>query len=469
MGKEIHSHCPEGKHAAHAGEMLCAAREAAAPFIGAVSAWPNKVVKCFARLDICTARYIMGKQGESKEVFTPLEEIASRFAREFMEAVPGSCTNDFAAVLDASRRSTGDRPVAKAKAKAKAAVEKARATAKALGGPHLPLYELNVRGEATTGIARLRSAGFDLGATVRLHPPLADFDPDVTWVVDEVSDIVSIRNLLSSEVKTVVQISAFLKTAKPASSGAAIVRHPGWPRARTVRTDVAMVRFTMSRVLFALEVLADSVGNSVEELVEIYEKPSRSVRAKRDLGVGELIALPETIVVKVLDVKDEMPSGAVRVFLPQEPWSFERRIVLLGSNTGDSVCPYWAFERTPNQHEANMVEVIYRVDLLAGADIIPETGSELFDAGLREHTGAAAKAAPRADPTPASRTMRSLASRAPADDEAFQRCVNIPVLANAVAVSAGSELKVGTSVSASRSEAAKAILASSLTKKARLA
>ena len=70
------------------------------PYVGAQMGTNNAIVKCFAGLDICTARYILQKQGESKEVFTCLRDIAARFVQEFLTAVPEATSEAFEALLE---------------------------------------------------------------------------------------------------------------------------------------------------------------------------------------------------------------------------------------------------------------------------------------------------------------------------------------------------------------------------------
>ena len=115
------------------------------------------------------ARYLLQKQKDSLVVFTSMKEIASVFVSELRAAVDVDSQSAFAAVLDVVEPPLPEKhqatTVAQAKSKAKA-----QAKAQAEAG-HLPLYDLNSRGEVISGVGRLHALGFDLGSTVVLAPP----------------------------------------------------------------------------------------------------------------------------------------------------------------------------------------------------------------------------------------------------------------------------------------------------------
>ena len=439
-------------------------------FIGGAESWANSVVRCFARLDCHVARYVLQKQGESVEVFTSLNDIALLFVRELRKEVPSASAEAFAGVLSVEEAPSTVKAVAKTQAQAKAKAE-SKATS-SVTATHLPLHDLNSRGEIISGVGRLRALGFDLGSTVVLAPPLAGFEDDFIFVVVDVDDVVKLGGISDSERVATVPIVQFLTDAKQVSSGDRTIRHPGWPRARTMHTASVAKHCLEARVFFAVEVLAALVGTNIADLVDIFVKPSRQVRAKTDLAVGELRAIPEAIGVKtLLGVKPdhETPMICAEAFLGSELHASDRKILLVGSASSESVSPYWCFERTATPSQVNMVQVLYRIQLVGGADHCSETPMSIAARSLAAQTGALPKAAPSAAPDSLRRTVHALASRGTDDAGGLERYVYLPVLVNSVAVAAGTELKMEkppASIAATKKPEAIAI--TQLAKKAKL-
>ena len=215
------------------------------------------------------------------------------------------------------------------------------------------------------------------------------------------------------------------------------------------------------------------MGTDIEELVEIFVKPSRSVRAKKALAIGELVALPEAVGVKILDrlgPAEEVPAGHAEVFLSGEPEGVRRRVLLTGSTSSDSVCPFWCFERTTDSREVNMIPVLYKVQLCGGPDAISDTKKELASAWFTAQSGASAKASPRPPAASSvtalrSRTLRAVASCGSSQEESLERFVYVPVLVNCEAVDEGAELKVEKDASVAPPKTTEPIQVTSLAKK----
>ena len=116
--------------------------------------------------------------------------------------------------------------------------------------------------------------------------------------------------------------------------------------------------FAEARVFFALEVLFSRVGIDIADLVDIYTKPGKMVKAKRDLKVGQLRAVPEAPSVKTLagDKADQpLPSNcALAIIADDGQESAGRKVVLVGSVAADSVALFLCFGRTTDPAEANL-------------------------------------------------------------------------------------------------------------------
>ena len=65
------------------------------PYTGPPQLWQNNVVRCFARLDISMARYVLHKQKDSAVVFTSMQDIAKVFVKELRAAVKVGRQNVF--------------------------------------------------------------------------------------------------------------------------------------------------------------------------------------------------------------------------------------------------------------------------------------------------------------------------------------------------------------------------------------
>ena len=416
------------------------------PYTGHPRLWQNTVVKCFARLDIHMARYLLQKQKDSLVVFTSMKEIAEVFVSELRAAVNVDRQSAFDAVLDMAEPPLPEKHQATTAAQAKS---KAKAQAKAQSDAgHLPLYDLNSRGEVITGLGRLRALGFDLGSTVAFATALDGFSGDRIFVVTGVSDEVLLGAVGGSEEPARLSVERFLSLAKHANSGASMIKHPGWPLARTVRTVAAQRQFAQARVFFALQVLSSLVGSNIEELVDIFLKPSRQVRASTDLAIGALCAVPEAASVKYLEATHKEAGLSAEAFLSEELPEKGRKILLYGSTSNESVSPFWCFGRTAEAGEVNLVQVYYKVSLVGGPDPVTMTpqGMAAERRAAESGTGARAKASGAKIPDSLKRTVAALASGC-SEAKLEERCVYLPVLVNCEAVKAGTELKVAKDAS----------------------
>ena len=142
------------------------------------------------------------------------------------------------------------------------------------------------------------------------------------------------------------------------------------------------------------------------------------------------------------------------------------------------MAPFWAFERVSDESQANLIPVLYRVQLVGGADVVSSTPEDLSQQRRFVRAGAQPKASgppasPRApdalgESAPHSLAVRALASGAEAHTEAVEKFVYIPVLVNQVALQAGTDLKVALRAKVARPKRTRPIAVSTLAKKAKL-
>ena len=136
------------------------------------------------------------------------------------------------------------------------------------------------------------------------------------------------------------------------------------------------------------------------------------------------------------------------------------------------------FERVSDEREANLIPVLYRVQLVGGADIVSDTVENLALQRRLSRAGALPKASgPPAPPrapeasgssSPHELTYRAIASSAVREAEAVERFVYIPVLVNSMPLKAGTELKVARQAKVAPPKRVSAIAATALAKKAKM-
>ena len=429
----------------------------------------NPMIVLYTKLDSWVGRYILSKQDDNSVVFESLLGVAEHWVKEFCSIVPRATPGDFKEVSDCGSQvkkfvhdSEGLVQIADKKVRPKS---KAKAQAKQ-EEMNLSLYELNSKGEVTSALGRLLTAGFALGATVSLG------DAQV-WVVSGVSDnnvVLQNANPKASSTDDTLSIGAsgFLKRAKLVQAKDCVVQHPSWPKGRTSKTPGVVESFVRARVWSALETLVCTLGGGVEDQVELHVKPRKLVRTKVSIPQGQLLLIPEATSIKVLDAKslaasEPAPSGLWEVVVLDTPEKFASR-VFLASGASDSVAPFWQVETAAVNEEPNMEVLWYKVSSLSGADpveslpsAVPASGSPAEEEkAVASSTAKARSKAPGVKPkmpsgspaTEASGSQQASRKRLAAVlasgslEVAFDRCVYMPVLVNCVALSAGCNLKM---------------------------
>ena len=367
------------KRAVAAGKLLVNARYCAVTHFqsNCPKVWGNQTVKCFGLLDTGVIRYLLDKQLMTN--FKSLSEIASVFCVSFRAAVSLPGLDIFADVLDIKEGlPLGGKTASAAKANAKA---KAGAKSQAHTSTHL--YKLDSRtGEMVSGIGRLRLKGFEVSSTVSLSQPLGASAAGCLWVVQQCSDEeVTLSGLDDSSVKETVAVPTFLEQAKVVSAADRLVPCPGWPTNRLMLSAAAAKNFAQARVWLALENAAKQPAPDLASAIDVFIKPSKSLRAKRNMAAGELVLWPEAAALKVLAgfhaEEEAKKATAVEVFLERSPLGFADRMFLCGSTTGESVAPYWFVEQAARSEDENMVAVMFSIQTMAGGDLVWDTASSL--------------------------------------------------------------------------------------------
>jgi hypothetical protein len=89
--------------------------------------------------------------------------------------------------------------------------------------------------------------------------------------------------------------------------------------------------------------------------VEVFVKPSRTVKAASVAGKGSIILVPDTL--KILAVKDgdTVPEASPEVGLGSQSAVLGYRFFLAPTFNDDFVCPAWAVKTSTDQRVCNMV------------------------------------------------------------------------------------------------------------------
>ena len=361
---------------------------------GAPSTWSNDMIVHLATYDCLVGRYILGKQVGVK-VFASLADIATEFAKELLKLQPNL---DHASAMQSLRVVEGSAPgkgsgggasAAKAEVKPQNSVC-ARLRVAATKSPNkqqvVGLYELDAKGDCTTAIGQLRAKGWDLGFVLLLDGTHAGYDKDEVFTISSVSETsvaLSQAGPDGQKPLLVLTCETFLQQARQVPAGR-VVLQSDWASKR-VRSAKAFVEATVkARVLTALDTLSAGTCPDLENLVVIRIKPHRDVVAVKDLEIGQLVLVPETPRVNILEVaalkrglepgeqyhEAPMPREVFLTGLPE--WFKAHRVVLQPAGAADGACPYWSLEPAKNADEINLVEVLYCVQLCNGCDPWPQ-------------------------------------------------------------------------------------------------
>ena len=277
----------------------------------------------------------------------------------------------------------------------------------------------------TDALAQIRERGFDIGCRVVMN--------SFEWaVVDATSDVVSLKNDQNGELQ-VMSASSFLAQCTLSSPKSDEVLHPGWPFDFLWQKSY-LTHVTKVRILHALDIASFTTGSGFD-LVNLYEKPGRTVRAKSDISIGALILVPNAVKVVTKLPEESVWDGEVCVPTPFE----DVRFVLTPLFSKEMPCLAWAVRSTTDERSANMMWSKMKVSDIGVAE------------GPREHTkfvsqGKASAASPvmasTAKALPAKALLVPKASAASPVNAAREFSLEIPVLINSKALAASEELLV---------------------------
>ena len=210
-------------------------------------------------------------------------------------------------------------------------------------------------GQLDDVLAEIRQKGFDIGCSLNLvDSSSVDSSQLPLSVKDAVGGVVTVFNAqtkLSSEWK----VSDFFEKFKLAGQEEEVTLFPGWPADYMVQKGYA-IHLMKLRILHAMHCAAASAQSDFD-LVDLYEKPKRTVRAKENIAKGGLLLVPNTTKVLTKLAQEQAWDGELCVSTPSSgPFACLEGIrFVLGPNFSKEMpCVAWAVKSTDKQNLANM-------------------------------------------------------------------------------------------------------------------
>jgi hypothetical protein len=341
----------------------------------------NHVLKAFTKFDVAMARFLLNKQGSSKDSFTSIGAIGHALAKALKDLRPDL---DWAK-LDAQfpAIATPSVPV----------------LAEAKTGGSIALYTSDIAGHTISALAKIRKRGIDIGSCVAMTDSadlfrVASINSQQAIVL-EPWKAKAAKDSNAEVPDRLVDVESFLEEWSLRDPKAALETHPGWPSCRTSKLDVADTRFMLGHIYSAMAILTKVADDyfSFEGRVDVFSKPKRAVKAKADIGAGVLVLVPETISVKTTSRAEHDPrvdAHEVR-FVPPHATT----IFTLQPQTSDTnMSPFWCVATTEDEEAANMVVAKVSITSMFAVDFLPPKRPKLCQQKTRQNGKAPEKASP---------------------------------------------------------------------------
>ena len=251
----------------------------------------TKQVRLLGRMDTMVARFLLNKQENTKCVLTSLRHCEQQV------------------LTDASQIEGWTRPDELKKALAELPNEAPSGSAEAamsnFSGAASSVTRMREYsgGQLLDALDAIREKGFDIGCPV-------SSDSSEFVVADAKGDIVVLVNQKTKD-SSEVKVLEFLNTCKLVKRREEEVLHPGWPFDYLAQKEY-LIHVMKMRIVQSLHVAASSVASGLD-LVDLFEKPKRSVRAKQSIEKSSLVLVPNTMKVSTKFPGDPAWEGDICV------------------------------------------------------------------------------------------------------------------------------------------------------------
>lgn len=377
----------------------------------------GEVTKVLTRLDIAVGRFLLGKQDASKVKFQTIAEVGRQFVAELVQMVPGADGSVYDDLWPRAQSSVPEQKVADPTAIALVSLDAAT-------------------GQVKEARARLRSCGFDVGATVSRKAStgiykVLDVDGDVEGGHVSLEQLpVGIAAFPAS-----VTVEDFLQNWVLVDAKAVVELHRGWPACRSSQTTAGRTLRAKGTILAALGCLTELMDEAapVVEKLAVLTKPVRRVVATGHHAVAELHLVPETTNVKAMtdaEFAATSPEDAASLIeVKIEPPCSGHRFFLVGVTGPDNMAPAWCVRTSVVDNEATCRWTNVEVQMLAGIDF------------LEEHLQPLSKRRKLLGKTPPAKA-KTTKKLDVVEEAVVDTKVTIPLLVNIVPIKDGGELVV---------------------------
>ena len=439
----------------------------------------NELCKILTKLDCNIGRLVLKRQECNKTVFSCVADIAAAFEADLKAKFPKVDLGVFA------KHSFGGGDVPDAPPPPGKVASRST--------PDLGLYELGSDGSLVSPLAILRKAGFDVGMKVVIKAPDAQASepnavstkascpeaagtPASCTMASKLAPqplpnvVYTIAGVTKSDVKLDCATGTAMCEAKDFVSRAVLSRassdeprlHAAWPKTRTMRLASSKTAAMKARIMLALHTVTDLMDEKMFESLDVFAQPVRKVVVTKDIPPNGLVLVPETLSITELGSRSAAmmkPFGGIVPTMMPSGLCKEKFVLEPRFDQGD-VCPFWYVTPTEETAKVNMSIGTVKVQLLAGADLMPPIPSSasrrIFTKAKATpvQTASGAKILPVDSEKKTEKPKAKAAAVQPAsspadkvvatedDDACLEHLVEIPVLFNASALKTGTELKV---------------------------
>ena len=240
--------------------------------------------------------------------------------------------------------------------------------ASASSGSGLKLSEYK-EGISLDGVAMLRQKGYDVGDIV------ARKGSDVLFKVRDVKMgdkefEVHLDHTSDSNVVQRAPLGSFVGCFRKGKESEGVAKHPGWPANRPHAMHIAKCQIA-SALAFC------STHDTNVDIIEVFSKPTRTVKVLAHVAKGSLVMVPESLKISHVVDPAPVPHGAQVIGLGLVCELLADTVFFVTPCfTDDFVCSTWAVKTTTDQAKANMAWESADVTQVSVAEWAPVVCSE---------------------------------------------------------------------------------------------
>ena len=246
-------------------------------------------------------------------------------------------------------------------------------SASASSGAGLKLSEFK-EGVSLDGVAMLRQKGYDVGDIVARKGSDVLFKVrDVQMGVKEFE--VHLDHMSDSNVVQRAPLESFVGLFRKGKESEGVAKHPGWPANRPQASIVYAMHVAKCHIASAIAFCGTCDTN--EGIIEVFSKPSRTVKVLGHVAKGSLVMVPESLKISHVVDSAPVPHGAQVIgFGPVCELLAGSTFFVTTCFTDDFVCSAWAVKTTTDQAKANMAWESADVTQVSVAEWAPVVLSE---------------------------------------------------------------------------------------------